>query len=85
MNKYENSTIVFDDMLLSKQDSNFDFFFTRGCHNFIDLYYISQNLFHLPKNTIRKNSRINILFEQTLRDIILLFHDIADLDMSLEE
>ena len=82
---YENSTVVFDDMLLSKQENNIDLFFTRGRHNNIDIYYISQSYFHLPKNTIRNNSNIIILFKQTLRDIILLFHDIAGLDMNLEE
>ena len=82
---YENSTVVFDDMLLSKQESNIDLFFTRGRHNNIDIYYISQSYFHLPKKTIRNNSNIIILFKQTLRDIILLFHDIAGLDMNLEE
>ena len=82
---YENNTVVFDDMLLSKQESNTDLFFTRGRHNNIDIYYISRSYFHLPKNTIRNNSIINILFKQTLKDIILLFHDIAGLDMNLEE
>ena len=85
LNEYENSVVVFDDMLLSKQESNIDLFFTRGCHNNIDFYYVSQSLFHTPKNTIRNISNINILFKQTLRDIILLFHDIAGLDMNLEE
>ena len=86
LNEYENSIVVFDDMLLSIQESNIDlFFFTRGRHNNIHIYYISQSYFHLPKNTIRNNSNINILFKQTLRDIILLFHDIAGLDMNLEE
>ena len=85
LNEYENSTGVFDDMLLSKQESNIALFFTRGRHNKIEIYYISQSYFHLPKNTIRYNSNINILFKQTLRDIILLIHDIAGLDMNLEE
>ena len=84
LNEYENS-VVFDDMLLSKQESNIDLFFTRGRHNNIDIYFISQSYFHLPKNTIRNNSNIIILFKQTLRDIILLFHDIAGTDMNLEE
>ena len=82
---YENGIVVFDDMLLSKQESNIDLFLTRGRHNNIDIYYISQSYFHLPKNTIRNNSNKIILFKQTLRDIILLFHDIAGLDMNLEE
>ena len=49
LNEYENSVVVFDDMLLSKQESNIDLFFTRGRHNNIDIYYISQSYFHLPK------------------------------------
>ena len=85
LNEYENSVVVFDDMLLSKQESNIDLFFTRGRHNNIDIYNISQSYFHLPKNSIRNNSNMIILFKQTLRDIILLFHDIAGLDMNLEE
>ena len=85
LNEYENSVVVFDDMLLSKQESNIDLFFTRGRHNNIDIYYISQSYFHLPKNTIRNNSNKIIFFKQTLRDIILLFHDIAGLYMNLEE
>ena len=85
LNEFENGVVVFDDMLLSKQESNTDLFFTRGRHNNIDIYYISQSYFHLPKNTIRNNSNIIFLFTQTLRDIILLFHDIAGLDMNLEE
>ena len=46
---YENSIVVFDDMLLSKQASNIDCFFTRGRCNNIDIYYISQSYFHLAK------------------------------------
>ena len=72
-------------MLLPKQGSNIDLFFTIGRHNNIDVYYISQNYSHLPENTIRNNSNIIILFKQSLRDTILLFHDIAGLDMHPEE
>ena len=64
---YENSIAVFDDMLVLKQESNIDLFFTGGCHNSIDIYHISQSYFHLPKNTIRNNSYITILFKQSLR------------------
>ena len=85
LENYENSTVVFDDMLLSKLESIFDLFFTRGRHINIDIYYISKSYFHLPKNTIRKTSIVIILFKQTQRGIILLFHDKAGLDMKLEE
>ena len=85
LNEYENSVVVFDDMLLSKQESNINLFFTRGRHDNIDIYYICQSYFHLPKNTIRKFSNITIFLKQTPRGIILLFHDVAGLDMNLEE
>ena len=85
LDHYENSTVVFDGMLLSKQESNIDLFFTRGRHSSIDIYYITQSYFHLPKYTIRNGSNKIILFKQTLRDIILIFHDIAGLDKNLEE
>ena len=72
-------------MLLSKQESNIALFFTRGRHNIINVYYISQSYFHIPKNSIRKKSNKIILFKQTLREIILLFHDMVGLDLNLEE
>ena len=77
------STVVVDDILLSKQESNIDLFFTRGQPNNIDIYYKYQSFSHLPKNTLHNNSDIIILIKQTLGDIILLFHDIAGLDMNL--
>ena len=51
---YEDSIVVFDDIILSKQESNIDLFFTRGRHSNIDIYFIFQSYFHLPKNNIRK-------------------------------
>ena len=74
---YENSMVVFDDMLLSKQENNIDMFFTQGRHKNTDIYYKSQSYFHLPKNTIRNISDINVLFKHTIRDITILFHDTA--------
>ena len=53
---YENSTVVFDDILLSEQENKIDLVFKRGRHRNIDIYYISQRYFHLPKNNIRNNS-----------------------------
>ena len=86
LENYENSTVVFDDMLLSKHKSKSDLFFTRGQHSNFDEYYIPQRFFHIPKMTVRNISSIILtLFKQTLRYIIVLFHDIAALDMDSEE
>ena len=86
LENYEDSTVVFDDMLLSKHKSKSDLFFTRGRHSNFDEYYIPQSFFHIPKMTVRNLSSIILtLFKQTLRYIIVLFHDIAGLDMDSEE
>ena len=69
---------------MSKQASDIDLFFTRGRRNNIDVYYIPQSYFHLPKITSLQNSNIITLFKQTLRDIILLFYVITWLDMNLK-
>ena len=82
---HENSIVVFDEMLLLKQVSKINLFFERRRHSSFDIYYISQSYFHLTKKTILLNSNIIISFKQTLRDIILLFHNTAGLDMNLEE
>ena len=39
----QNSTFVFDDMLLSKQTGDNDLLFKRGRHTNFPIYYISQN------------------------------------------
>ena len=42
-------------------------------------------LISLAKNTIRNFCNKSVSFKQTVRDIVLLFHDIAGLDMTFKE
>ena len=69
---YGNKFIVFDDMLGSKEAKDFDAFFTRSPHQNIDIYYISQSWYDLPKNTTRNNCSRIMLFPQTLKDITMI-------------
>ena len=62
---FQNCCVVFDDMLDSNQKL-IDPFFTRGRHNDLDVYYLSQSYFDLPKRTIRNNSNIIILFHTSI-------------------
>ena len=69
-------------------DSNqklIDPFFTRGRFKSFDVYYLSQSYFEVPKRTIRNNSNIIILFQQTLKDVEHIYRDIAGFDMSYDE
>ena len=85
MNKYKGSVVIFDDMLGAKNSSQIDEFFTRGRHEDLDVYYISQSFFALPRQSIRNNSDRLILFKQTLRDVQSMYYDIGAYDMNYDE
>ena len=83
--KYKGSIVIFDDMLGAKNSSQIDEFFTRGRHEDLDVYYISQSYFALPRQSIRNNSDGLLLFKQTLRDVQSIYYDIGAYDMKYEE
>ena len=85
LNEYENGVIVFDDFLGSSNSRFVDQFFIRGRHNKLDIYYLSQSYFNLPKITIRNNSNRIILFNQTLKDIEHIYRDVGSYDMNYDE
>ena len=53
INKYKGSVVIFDDMLGARNSSQIDEFFTRGRHEDLDVYYISQSYFALPRQSTR--------------------------------
>ena len=85
LSEYENGIIVFDDFLGSSNSRFIDQFFIRGRHKNLDLYYLSQSYFDLPKRTIRNNSNKIILFNQTLKDIEHICRDVAGYDKNYDE
>ena len=71
---------------MGSTNSNYiDQYFMRGRHNHLDIYYLSQSYFDLPKRSIRISSNKIILFSQTLKDIENIYRDIAGYDMSYNE
>ena len=52
-NKNDKNLIVFDDIMCDKNQSAADSFYTRARHNNIDCFYIAQNFYKLPRQTIR--------------------------------
>ena len=85
IHKYKGSVVIFDDMLGAKNSSQIDEFFMRGRHENIDVYYISQSYFALPRQSIRNNIDRLILFKQTLRDVQSMYYDIGAYDMNYDE
>ena len=84
-NKYKGSVVIFDDMLGVKSSSQINEFFTRGRHGDLDVYYISQSYFALPRQSIRNNSDRLILFKQTLTDVKIMYYDVGAFDMIFDE
>ena len=77
INKFKGSVVIFDDMLGDRNSSQIEDFFTRGRHEDLDVYYISQSYFALPRQSIRNNSDRLILFKQTLRDVQSMYYGIG--------
>ena len=72
-------------MLGAQNSSQTDEFFNRGRHEDLDVFYISQSYFALPRQSIRNNSDRLILFKQTLRDVQSMYYDIGAYDMKYDE
>ena len=62
--KFKGSVVIFDDMLGARNSSQIDEFFTRGRHEDLSVYYVSQIYFGLPRQSIRNNSDRLILLNK---------------------
>ena len=72
-------------MLWAENSSLVDEFLTRGRHEDLDVYYISQCYFALPRQSIRNNSDRLILFKQSLRDVQSMYYDSGAYDVKYDE
>ena len=72
-------------MLGARNSSQIDNFYTRCRHENIEVYYISQSYFGLPRQSIRNNFDRLILFKQTVRDVQSMYYDIGAFDMKYDE
>ena len=80
----ENNLLILDDCLLGPQGKE-GAYYPRGRHNNCDTFYISQNYFRLPRQTIRENTNFIILFPQDAKHLMHIHADHCDDDMSLQE
>ena len=85
INKYKGSVVIFDDMIGARNRSQIDEFSTRGRHEDLDVYYISQSYFALLRQSIRNNSDRLFLLKQTLRVVQSMYYDIGAYDMNYDE
>ena len=82
VNQWANATEVFDGFKGSSKCKFINWFFIKGRHQILNVYYPSQSYFKLPKKIIRNISIETILFIQTLMDIGYKKKDVGGYDMS---
>lgn len=70
----KKNILVLDDVMLEKQQE-IEPFFTRGRHNNINMFYITQNYIEVPNHTIRENANFIIAFRQNDQNIRNLHKD----------
>ena len=71
--------LVLDDVLLGPQKKIEDMY-TRGRHNGIDTFYIAQNYFKLPRQTVRENANFIVLFQQDMKNLNHIYNDHCSMD-----
>jgi len=79
-----NNLIIFDDLLLEKQNKC-ESYYVRGRHSNVDCFYLAQNYFRLPRQTIRENANFIILFPQDLKNLNHIYNDHVCSDTTKEE
>ena len=80
----KKNIMVFDDLLLEKQNTC-ESYYGRGRHSNVDCFYLAQDYFKLPRQTIRKNANFICLFPQDLKNLNHIFEDHVGSDMTKEE
>lgn len=84
LNSADKNLMVFDDLILEKQNKC-EAYYVRGRHSNVDCFYLSQNYFKLPRQTIRENANILFLFRQDQKNIDHIYNDHVCTDMSKDE
>ena len=80
----KKNMLILDDCFLGSQNK-VEAYYTRGRHNNCDTFYIAQNYFRLPRQTIRENTNFIMLFPQDAKNLMHIHADHCGDDMSLQE
>lgn len=79
-----NSIMIFDDVACGKQE-NIKNYFSMGRHNKIDTFYVCQTYSYIPKQLVRDNANLLILFKQDDRNLRHVYNDHVNTDMKFEQ
>lgn len=78
-----DSVFIFDDVVCEKQDKIRNYF-CMGRHNAIDSFYLSQTYSKIPKQLVRDNANMLVLFKQDYMNLKHVYDDHLNADMSFD-
>lgn len=76
-----NSVIIFDDVASEKQNNIRDYF-AMGRHKFVDCFYLNQTYTKIPKQLVRDNANLIVLFKQDDINLKHVYDEHVNTDMS---
>lgn len=76
-----NSIIIFDDVACENQNNMRDYF-AMGRHKYIDCFYLNQTYSKIPKQLIRDNANLIIVFKQDEINLKHIYEEHVNTDMS---
>lgn len=79
-----NSIYVFDDVICEKQ-KNITSYFCRGRHNGVDVFYLTQTYSRVPKQLVRDNSNMLVLYKQDETNLRHVYNDHCSSDMTFAQ
>lgn len=79
-----DSIIIFDDVACEKQ-SNIRDYFAMGRHKYIDCFYLNQTYTKVPKQLIRDNANLIVLFKQDDINMKHIYDEHVNTDMTWSE
>ena len=84
LSSQKKNLMAFDDLLLEKQNTC-ESYYVRGRHSNVDCFYLAQNYFKIPRQTITENANSICLFPQDLKNLNHILDDHVRSDMTKEE
>ena len=84
LNTEDKNLMIFDDLLLERQNKC-ECYYIHGRHSNVDCFYLSQNYFKLPRQTIRENANFICFFPQDLKNINHIYNDHVGDHMTKDE
>lgn len=80
----KNSVFIFDDIACENHD-NIRNYFCMGRHNYIDTFYLGQTYSRIPKQLIRDNANMLIVFKQDDMNLRHIYSDHVNTDMPFDK